>query len=110
MVTNAAKTKCFLVTGKRTPCKLGNCSLELKLINSDIEQVDSRKLLGVTIDKHVSFDVHVEELCVKVSQRIAALTKIRRFIPIKQRILYYQQCYDQTSNVVWVIFLVKLLS
>ena len=43
MVTNAAKMKCI-------PCKLDNCSLELKLVNCDIEQVDSQKLLGVTID------------------------------------------------------------
>ena len=47
------------VTGKRIPCKLDNCSLELKLVNSDIEQVHGQKLLGVTIDKHLSFDVHV---------------------------------------------------
>ena len=64
-------------TGKRIPCKLDNCSLELKLVNSDIEQVDSQKLLGVTIDKHLSFDVHVEELCKKLSQIIAVLRKIR---------------------------------
>ena len=59
IVTNAAKTKCLLVTGKRKPCKHDNCSLELKLVNSDIEQVDGQKLLGVTIDKHLRFDVHV---------------------------------------------------
>ena len=52
MVTNASKTKCLLVTEKRIPCKLDNFSVELKLVNSDIEQVDSQKLLGVTIDKH----------------------------------------------------------
>ena len=88
-------TKCLLVTGKRIPCKLENCSLELKLVNSDIEQVDSQKLLGVTIDKHLSFDVHVEELCKKLSQRIAVLRKIRRFIPIEQRILYYNAMIKQ---------------
>ena len=69
MVTSAAKTKCLLVTGKRIPFKLDNCSLELKLVNSDIEQVDSQKPSAVTIDKHSSFDVHVEELCKKLSQR-----------------------------------------
>ena len=52
-------------------------SLELKLVNSDIEQVDSQKLLEVTIDKHLSFDVHVEEPCKKLSQGIAVLRKIR---------------------------------
>ena len=101
------KTKCLLVTGKRIPCNLDDCSLELKLVNSDIEQVDSQKLLGVTIDKHLSFDVHIEELFKKLSQRIAVLGKIRRFIPIEQRIL---QCYDQTSNAVWINYLVKLFS
>ena len=84
MVTNAAKTKRLPVTEERIPCKLDNCSLELKVVNSVIEQVDSQKFLVVTIDKHLSFDVHVEELymCKKLSQRKAVLRKIRRFIPI----------------------------
>ena len=107
---NAAKTKCLLVTGKRIPCKLDNCSLELKLVNSNVEKVDSKKLLVVTIDKHLSFDVPVEELCKKLSQRIVVLRKTGRFIRIEQRILYYYQCYDQTRNAIWVYYLVKLLS
>ncbi|PFX24901.1 hypothetical protein AWC38_SpisGene10487 [Stylophora pistillata] len=104
MVTNAAKTKCLLVIGKRIPCSLDNCSLELKLANSDIEQVDNQKLLGVTIDKHLSFDVHVEELCKKLSQRIAVLGKIRRFIPIEQRTLYYNAMTKQVmlyGSTIW---------
>ena len=48
-VTNASKTKRLLVTGKRIPCKLDDCSLELKLDNSDIEQVDGQKLLGLLL-------------------------------------------------------------
>ena len=48
-VTNASKTKCLLVTGKRIPCKLDDRSLELKLDNSDIEQVDGQKLLGLLL-------------------------------------------------------------
>ena len=56
---------------------LDDCSLELKLVNCDIEHVDGQKLLGVTVDKHISFDVHVEELCKTLSQIIAVLRKIR---------------------------------
>ena len=77
-----------LLQGSRIPCKLDNFSLEVKLVNSDIKQVDSQKLLGVSVDKHLSFNVHVEELCKKLYQRIAVLRKIRRFIPIERRILY----------------------
>ena len=87
-----------------TSLTLLNCSLELKLVNSDIEQVDSQKLLGVTIDKHLSFDVLVEELCKKLSQRIAVLRKIRRSIPIEQRILYYNAMIKQVmlyGSTIW---------
>ena len=87
----------LLVTFALFSCKLDNCSLELKLVNSDIEQVDSQKLFGVTIDKHLSFDVHVEELCVKLSQGIAVLRKIRRFIPIERYILYYSAMIKQVT-------------
>ena len=77
---NADKTKCLLVTGKRLINKIVDASLNLTLENSGIAQIDSQKLLGVTIDKHLSFDAHVEELCKKLSQRIAVLRKIRRLI------------------------------
>ena len=84
-----------LLQGKCKPCKLDNCSLELKLVESDIEKVDSQKLLRVAIDKQLSFDVHTEELCKKLCQRVAVLRKIRRFIPIEQRILYYNAMITQ---------------
>ena len=63
MVTNAAKTKCLVATRKRLTNKIVASSLNLHLGNSNIEQVDSQKLLRLTIDRHLSFNIHVEELC-----------------------------------------------
>ena len=63
MVTNAAKTKCLVVTRKGLTNKIVASSLNLHLGNSNIEQVDSQKLLRLTIDRHLSFNIHVEELC-----------------------------------------------
>ena len=63
MVTNAAKTKSLVVTRKRLTNKIVASSLNLHLGNSNIEQVDSQKLLRLTIDRHLSFNIHVEELC-----------------------------------------------
>ena len=67
MVTIAAKTKCLVVTGKRLTNKIADSSLNLYLGNSNIEQVDSQKLLGPTIDRQLSFNITVEELCKKLS-------------------------------------------
>ena len=49
----------------------------------------SRKLLGVTIDHKLSFDDHIDELCNKLCQRNAVLSRIKRFLPLEQRKAYY---------------------
>ena len=61
MVTNAAKTKCRLVTRKRLANKIVDGSLTLP------EQVESQKLLRLTIDPYLNFNVHFEELRKKLS-------------------------------------------
>ena len=47
------------------------------------------KLLGVTLDDELSFDIHVDNICKKLSQRIAVLCKIKRCLPLRERCLYY---------------------
>ena len=104
MVTYAAKTKCLLVTGKRLTNEIVDSSLNLHLGNSNIEQVDSQKLLRLIIDRHLSFDIQVEELCKNLSQRIALLRKIIRFFFTEQRILYYNAMIKQLmlyGSTVW---------
>lgn len=90
-VVNAAKTKCMLVTGKRLGNKIDDLSLNLRTENEKIEQVASHKLLGITIDQ-------------ELSQRLGVLRKIRRFLPIEQRKLYYNAMIKQImlyGSVIW---------
>ena len=87
----------MLVTGKRLESKFSdNCSLHLKLNGTEIKQVNSQKLLGVTIDNKLSFDDHIERLCKKLTQKIAVLRKIRRFLPLEERKLYYNAMIKQS--------------
>ena len=47
-------------------------------------------LLGLTIDSSLSFDCHVVNLCNKLASRIGVqLSKIRAFLSLKQRLLFY---------------------
>lgn len=50
------------MTEKHLTNKIFDGSFNLHLGNSNIEQMDSQKLLGLTIDRHLSFNAHVEEL------------------------------------------------
>ena len=89
MVLNVSKTKVLLVTGKRLESKIPVTDLKITVNGNNIEQVRSQKLLGVTLDSHLNFNEHIENLCKKVSQRIGVLKKIKRNLPLKERKLYY---------------------
>ena len=76
MVLNTSKTKILLVTEKHLEKKISNKALKITCNGSEIEQVTSQKLLGVTLDNHLNFTEHIDDLCKEVAQRIAVLKKI----------------------------------
>lgn len=86
----------MLVTGKRLVKKMEESFLQLHLNSTELKQIDSHKLLGVTTDSQLSFDQHVDDLCKKLAQRIAVLRKIRRLLPLDQRKLYNNAMFKQT--------------
>ncbi len=90
MVLNESKTKVMLVTGKRLATKLDDKTMVIKIDDTNLEQVHSFSLLGLTIDSNLNFNDHVDNLCTKLSKRIGILRKIRSFLPIKERKLFYE--------------------
>jgi len=50
---------------------------EAKTDNAEIEQVASHELLGKIIDEYLTYEVHVDELCNKLSERHGLLRRIR---------------------------------
>ena len=52
-----------------------------KLIWESVEE----KLLGVTLDKNLNFDSHLNTLCKKVGQKVSALARIVKYLPFYQR-------------------------
>ena len=58
---------------------------KLSLLACTLENSDSQKLLGVTIDRKLNFNEHVTNLCDKASRKIQALAKIFPYIPQTQK-------------------------
>ena len=69
MYINTERTKALLVTGKRLQHKLSEetATLKLRLDATNIDQLLHHKLLGLIIDKDLSFEAHIE-LCKKLSK------------------------------------------
>ena len=70
---------------------------KMNLENADyIENSDSQKLLGVTIDRKLNFNEHVTNLCDKASKQIQTLARIFLYISQTQsRLLKNAYCMSQ---------------
>ena len=79
---NMQKTKALLVTGKRLREHMAQDTgkLGVKADNADIEQVANHKLLGMIIDEDLTYEVHVDKLCNKLSKRLGLLRHIGPYL------------------------------
>ena len=91
MYINTEKTKALLVAGKRLQHKLSEetATLKLRLDATNIDQLSDRKLLGLIIDKDLSFEAHIDELCKKLSKRLGLLRHIRRYLKQRHKLTFH---------------------
>ena len=68
---------------------LSQSTLNLYLDNQVIEQVDSYKYLGVTIDQNISFNIHVENIINKISRSLGILKRSSPFLALASRKTLY---------------------
>ena len=57
----------------------------MKVDKFHIHNSNSRKLLGIKVDNKLSFNDHVSEMCAKASQKLHALSRVSKFMTLKQR-------------------------
>ena len=88
MVLNENKTKGILIG---TSQKLSRCQSDLEIVinNHKIECSEYEKLLGIQIDKCLSFVKHIDYVCKNLTSKISLLCKIKQYLPLETRKLYY---------------------
>ena len=65
----------------------------------------SEKLLGINIDRELSFNYHVSNLCIKAGRKISALARISRLMSFDQRRLLMKSFIESQfaySPLVWM--------
>ena len=88
MVPNMKKTK-YLIIGT-VLLHSDNPSLDLSLCGTPIEEAKDEKLLGIMIDKHLSWDNHIDFLIIdKLNSRICSLKRAKTYLNHRLRNLLY---------------------
>ena len=83
--------------GKQLSTKINN-NPEITCNGSLLTNIMNIKLLGLEIDEELPFSEHITTVFKKVSQRISLLKKIMNYLPLKQRLLYYNSLIRPCSD------------
>jgi len=104
MVVNESKTKCMTICTYQKAAKIGSIDLQVQHNGTLFENVDSEKLLGVTIDKHLSWKIHIDNIASSLSKNIALLRRIKAYLPLNIRLLYYKTFFQPMidyCSIIW---------
>ena len=69
-----------------------------------IRQVKQTKCLGVTIDDKITWKLHINDICLKISQAVGVMYRLRTVVPMRILLtLYYTMILPYLSycNIVW---------
>ena len=100
------QNKChFLISGN------GSEHIWTKVGDKMIWESAEEKLLGVTIDKNLTFNPHLKTLCKRVGQKISALARIVKLLPFHQRRIILKTFIESQFNycpLVWMFCSIKV--
>ena len=87
MAINPTKTTCMIIGSKQ---KL-SCfeDLNLYVYNNRITNVELQKLLGVYIDKNLTWKLHIDKTCKKLVSKLFLLKRIQYFLTPDVKQLFY---------------------
>ena len=89
MLLNTEKTKVMLITTRQKRSTLDVSLLSLSYYEIDMQLTTGDKVLGVYIDENFQWDNHFKYICKKVSSYIWLLSKIKSYLALEHRLIFY---------------------
>lgn len=104
LVLNTDKTVGMVLSTHQRKATVPECKISLKVGDKDIKQVTDAKLLGVTIDEHLNWDLHIDKLCKKISKKLGLLKRLKKFMPSNSVNMLYNSIvlpHFDYADVIW---------
>ena len=91
MIVNPDKFQVILLNKRASD----NTNIEAKIGNEKIKSTSSLKLLGVHINDKLNFNHHINKLCKSKGNQLNALTRLKSFLGLKERVVLVNILYTQ---------------
>ena len=104
MLPNSSKTKNMFVTTNQKRQRLDKEILDLKFNEESLSMISNDKILGVFVDKNLTWSDYIRHLSKKITSSIWLLLKLKKFLSQESRILFYKsyiQPHVYFCNIVW---------
>ena len=104
MVLNINKTTVLLITSRQKRHTLEDSGLSLRYDEIDIKMTRGHKILGVQVDENLMWNNHFQPVSKKVSSHLWLLSKIRSYLSVEHRLLFYDayvKPHLEYCSVVW---------
>ena len=111
LIVNLKKTECMTVMTKAKERFTSENNSTLSIDGNQIKQVLHHKLLGLVIDSHLTWNDHVDYIVSKAASRLFLLKKIKPFLSLKERKLFYSSMIMpvlEYGSVIWGDFYVGI--
>ena len=89
MALNPKKNKSMLVTTPQKRRTLTTGLPPIYIANDKVEEVDSHTVLGITIDKNLTWSIYLHSLSERVSQKIRQLSQMKHFLTQHARKIFF---------------------
>ena len=104
MISSLPKCVSLLIVTSQKLNKYQDVKLNVNINNVDIPCVSSTKILGVHFDSNLSWKEHVAHLRKKISKNLYLLKRIKCFLPLEARKLFYDSYilpYFDYCSIIW---------
>ena len=101
---NLKKYQTLSIGYRTTTTEKDNKHSVISINNHNIKNEDTLKLLGVTLDSKLNFSEHIRSICIKASQRVGVLMRLRNMIPTNAKLQLYKSSilpYLTYCHLVW---------
>ena len=96
MIANPKKFHAILLS----KIKSDNSDFEIKIGNRTIRSERAVKLLGVTLDDKLNFDLHVSKICKTASTQLNALYRFKSILPLQSKRFWCKVLFMQILIIV----------
>ena len=104
MLLNTEKTKVMLILTRQKRIRLDTRLLSLTYNEIDLQLTKGDKILGVYIDENFQWNNHFQFVCRNVSSYIWPLSRIKSYLSLEHRSLFYKayiQPHFNYCNIIW---------